>query len=349
METDNQTPVVTESYSTEPQISETQIQFHAKTSEFFSIWITNLLLTIVTFGIYSAWAKVRTLKYLYGNIEVNGARFDYHARPIQILKGRILVGALFGIYFLCMHFIPEAIFVIGFLYALLMPFLVVQALAFHFGNTSYRNIRFGFQRDYKESYLTSFKVFVIWLFTLGLGFPYALYRVTHFRLNRIRFGLQKFTFEGGKSEYVRLYYSCLGVIVLAGFLSGLIGFVLGSSGGLIAAFAMYGVYFVIFGISRALAYNLVSEYTTAGPIKFKSTLNGWELVGVYFTNILGCVLTFGLATPWALLRTMKYRLDHTVILAPANALDQIAATSKDENGNAIADAAVDINFIDIGI
>ncbi|MFB1034562.1 MAG: DUF898 family protein, partial [Sinobacterium sp.] len=35
------------------------VKFLGKTGEFFSIWIVNLLLTIVTLGIYSAWATVR--------------------------------------------------------------------------------------------------------------------------------------------------------------------------------------------------------------------------------------------------------------------------------------------------
>ena len=41
------------------------VKFHGKAGEFFSIWIVNLLLTIVTRGSYSAWAKVRTNRYFY--------------------------------------------------------------------------------------------------------------------------------------------------------------------------------------------------------------------------------------------------------------------------------------------
>src|SRR5437016_993839 len=32
-------------------------------SEYFRIWVVNLLLTILTFGVFSAWAKVRRLQY----------------------------------------------------------------------------------------------------------------------------------------------------------------------------------------------------------------------------------------------------------------------------------------------
>ncbi len=42
-------------------------QFHGKGGEFFGIWIVNVILSIITLGIYSAWAKVRTYQYFYGN------------------------------------------------------------------------------------------------------------------------------------------------------------------------------------------------------------------------------------------------------------------------------------------
>nr|WP_257713229.1 YjgN family protein [Vibrio neptunius] len=37
-------------------------------------------------GIYSAWAKVRTKRYFYGNTYVDNDNFEYHAVPMQILK-----------------------------------------------------------------------------------------------------------------------------------------------------------------------------------------------------------------------------------------------------------------------
>jgi uncharacterized membrane protein YjgN (DUF898 family) len=42
-----------------------------------------VLLTIVTIGIYSAWAKVRRLRYFYGNTFLAGSSFDYHAKPVR--------------------------------------------------------------------------------------------------------------------------------------------------------------------------------------------------------------------------------------------------------------------------
>jgi uncharacterized membrane protein YjgN (DUF898 family) len=42
-----------------------QLHFTGRGGEYFGVWIVNLLLTIVTLGIYSPWAKVRRLQYFY--------------------------------------------------------------------------------------------------------------------------------------------------------------------------------------------------------------------------------------------------------------------------------------------
>src|SRR6187402_1366842 len=72
-------------------------EFRGDGGEYFRIWIVNLLLTIVTLGIYSAWAKVRRLRYFYGNTYLDGHSFEFHGRPLAILKGRLIV---FGAYLL---------------------------------------------------------------------------------------------------------------------------------------------------------------------------------------------------------------------------------------------------------
>ena len=41
------------------------LEFRGNGYEYFRIWIVNILLTIMTLGIYSAWAKVRNC-YLAG-------------------------------------------------------------------------------------------------------------------------------------------------------------------------------------------------------------------------------------------------------------------------------------------
>ena len=114
------------------------IKFKGQAGEYFGIWIVNLLLTVITIGIYGAWAKVRTKKYFSSNTEIDGHSFGYHATGWQILKGRILVALVSLALFLGSVFISQlgdealgsyVIFVfIGALFAL--PWIVNNSLNF---------------------------------------------------------------------------------------------------------------------------------------------------------------------------------------------------------------------------
>ena len=83
------------------------IKFKGQAGEYFGIWIVNLLLTVITIGIYSAWAKVRKKKYFSSNTEIDGHSFGYHATGWQILKGRILVALVSLVLFLGSVFMSQ--------------------------------------------------------------------------------------------------------------------------------------------------------------------------------------------------------------------------------------------------
>ena len=74
------------------------LQFTGDGGEYFRIWIVNLCLSVLTLGIYSAWAKVRRKRYFYGCTLLEGAAFEYLGNPVAILKGRIIVVLGFAAY-----------------------------------------------------------------------------------------------------------------------------------------------------------------------------------------------------------------------------------------------------------
>src|SRR6218665_1476658 len=118
--------------------------FTGSASEDFGIWIVNVLLTIVTLGIYSAWAKVRRKRYFYGNTVILGRAFEYHATGKQIFIGRmIVIGFLVVINAGSALFPPLAIITpIAILIGL--PWVIKRSLRFNARVTSYRNVRFDF-------------------------------------------------------------------------------------------------------------------------------------------------------------------------------------------------------------
>ena len=75
-----------------------QLTFSGTAGEYFRIWIVNVCLTVITLGIYSPWAKVRRMKYLYRSTHLAGGSFDYHASPVAILISRCISVAVLAVY-----------------------------------------------------------------------------------------------------------------------------------------------------------------------------------------------------------------------------------------------------------
>lgn len=129
-----------------------QLYFHGKAGEYFSIWLVNLLLTVVTLGIYSAWATVRRRRYFYGNTELNGDRFDYHAQPMDILKGRLLVMGCIIIFYGLLFLIPLAGIVALLVFLALIPWIIIRSWRYQAIMSSFRGIRFDYQCQIGRAY-----------------------------------------------------------------------------------------------------------------------------------------------------------------------------------------------------
>lgn len=139
--------------------------FSGTAKEYFGIWIVNLLLSIITIGIYTAWAKVRRLRYFYGNTWLDGHNFEYHAKPVQILIGRIIVVGVLIFVNVISNFFPLFAFLILIPYMIALPWLLNKAISFNARMTSYRNVHFNFE----GSYGSAFWVFVVLPLLVPIG------------------------------------------------------------------------------------------------------------------------------------------------------------------------------------
>ncbi|KQU76903.1 MULTISPECIES: YjgN family protein [unclassified Rhizobacter] len=121
------------------------IRFTGSGSEYFRIWIVNLLLTLVTLGLYFPWAKVRRLRYFHGNTLVAGHPLGFHGDPKKMLRGYLLVALLGVLYTVAGSFSPVAGLLAFVIVALLWPALFKSSLQFRMANTSWRGLRFRFK------------------------------------------------------------------------------------------------------------------------------------------------------------------------------------------------------------
>ena len=149
------------------------IQFTGSGSEYFRIWIVNLLLIIVTLGIYFPWAKVRRLRYFHGNTLVDGHAMDFHGSPIKMLKGYLLVGLLFGLYSVAGQFSPVAGLVAFMIVAAIWPALLKSSMQFRLANTSWRGMRFAFKGSLADAYRAILPIFAPGVFILAANIGIA--------------------------------------------------------------------------------------------------------------------------------------------------------------------------------
>jgi len=126
--------------------------FSGSAREYFPIWLVNLLLSICTLGIYSAWAKVRTLRWFYGHTNVGGHSFDYHATGGQIFKGRMLAMGVIALLALpgLVHPFLQLLSLLAF--GFLIPWAINASLRFQMRVSSWRNVRFDFSGSYRRAF-----------------------------------------------------------------------------------------------------------------------------------------------------------------------------------------------------
>jgi uncharacterized membrane protein YjgN (DUF898 family) len=128
------------------------IEFTASGSEYFRIWIVNLLLIMVTLGIYLPRAKVRKLKYFYSNTWVGGDALDFHGEPAKMLRGTLIAAGFLIAYSVGSNFSGWAALVAALAFVALWPALFRASMRFRLANTSWRGLRFRFAGDTAGAY-----------------------------------------------------------------------------------------------------------------------------------------------------------------------------------------------------
>ncbi len=353
--------VIADEISVSPQ--RYPFEFTASAGEYFRIWIVNLFLTIITLGVYAAWAKVRTRRYIWANTSLAGHPFTFHGRPASILKGNLIIAGMFIVYIAVKKFEPA---VAGFLFiafGFIFPFLVYKSLKFNAHNTSYRNIRFRFVGRPRESYETYLLFAGILPCTLFIFFPAWQFYKKKFFFNNLAYGMTPSSFTGRKGPFYKAY--------LLALLSGIMTFIFFSWVGsywfnrlstysatqpgtfnlIYTLFFSYFLAAVILYTLQAAIYSTTMNHcwsqTRFGNIRFRSTFTIRRLIFIRITNIAAIVLSLGLLVPWAKIRRLKYVLENLSAISTQD-LNTFGASPEDET-SALGDAATDFIGIEIGL
>ncbi|MBN9372400.1 DUF898 domain-containing protein [Hydrogenophaga sp. YM1] len=156
-----------------PPVQTLPIRFTGSGSEYFRIWIVNLLLVLVTFTLYWPFARARRIAYFQNNTLVGDDPLGFHANPWKMFRGYLVV-ALFGLaYGVTSETAPLVAGAIFLVFALLWPALWRASLQFRLRNTSWRGVRLSFEGDLKGAYLAFAPLLlpVLGFVALGLSAP----------------------------------------------------------------------------------------------------------------------------------------------------------------------------------
>ena len=321
----------------QPELLTLPLQFSGKTSEYFRIWIVNLCLTLVTFGLFSAWAKVRKKRYFYSHTLIADTPFQYLGQPIPILKGRLVAVAGFGLYYISSHFVTSLLPFVLAAGLVAAPWVLVRSAAFNARYSAFRNMTFHLDAGYVDAakaiyaggIVPAFVIAMIFdgfnqpviltIVTIGFGisFPWLICRLKRFIVTHTSFGGIKGEFTARGGQFFAIYFKSALIGIAASipisFIIVLFVYTLSSNMWFVTylvAVPMYAGYVLGFAFVRARSTNLVWGHTRLGPLRFQSTLAFKDLAGLYLTNALGIIASCGLAIPWAVMRTLKYRVAH---------------------------------------
>ena len=353
------------------------LTFSGSGAEYFRIWIVNLLLTVATLGIYSAWAKTRRLQYFYRNTRLAGASFDFRGNPKAILRGRIFAVVLLALYHYAFGFSLNAGIVTVVLLLAGLPFMMRAALRFRLSNTVYRGLPFGFSGSVKQAYLVYFvpvAVFVLpsllvalmpgnpavgAIFLLYLGWPLMHGAMRAYQHRHLMAGDQRAEFPLGMTNLAKPYLEAglmgVGMVILAVIVGAVMAYVLRAFHASALAtwlpFAIGGVgsylFLLLVGLYVMVRMNNRAWSATSFPgVRINCAMRFRSYLRLQVVNVLLTLLTLGLFRPFAAVRTWRYRVAHVTVDAP-DGFEQAVLSARRPAVAAAGDGIADFLGVDL--
>lgn len=275
---------------------ESRPAFAGRGDAFLWLSLENFLLSLVTLGIYSFWAKVKRLKFFFSNTSFQNHAFQFHGNGEELFFGfvKVMIIAAGGFFVIALVTMlatsvlgdwvayPIGIAVYA-AYLLLWRVAVVLSRRYRFSRTSYRSLRFSFRGPLMDFVKMSAKDSALTILTLGIYFPWQRVNEMDYFANHSYYGNRAFKFRGEGSDLLGTYLICML----------LIPFTLGLS---------------LFWL-RAAFHRYQWDHLSFETLEFRSFVKGEELLGyAVLTTVLSAV-TLGIMYPWCVVNQTRYLVE----------------------------------------
>ena len=305
--------------------------FHGSGAALFGIQIVNLLLVLLTAGVYYFWAKVRVRAYMASETEFEGDRFAYHGTGRELFVGFLKAIVVFVVPVVLLQVLPgalgapDAVKALAYLgtyaiAAVVIPLAVVGARRYRLSRTSWRGIRFSLRGR------TFAFVKVFWLgwmlmpLTLGLWYPVWITQRHAFLTRNSWFGSERFGFDGRGRDLVGPF-----ILMVLLFLPTL------------------GLAWFWFSAFR---HRYFWGHTSVGAARFRSTVSGVAWAWLTCSNVVFLVATAGLAWPWLTVRNVRFTLRYLGLEGP---LDVSAVRQEAQAATATGEGLAGFFDVDLGV
>jgi uncharacterized membrane protein YjgN (DUF898 family) len=298
-------------------------EFHGNWREFAPIAFTNLLLTIVTLGIYTFWARTRERRYLWSQTRFIDDRLEWTGTGLELFIGYVMAIVLFFVPLGLLQFAIQALAIrgqdgaaallfvvlyVGILY--MVGLAIYRALRYRLSRTYWHGIRGG-SNDQGFGYAIShlWKT-VVGSMALGLLVPWSMVNLWNERWNRMSFGPHAFTSGARVSNSLMARYMLYYLLPIIGFIGIFVAayFFRPSIDGspeqirlsliVIAALAYIG-FFVVLGLIALFFYaayfrEVVSNLSLGGlEFEFAARTTDWLKLFVGTVLLVVCTLGIG--------------------------------------------------------
>jgi uncharacterized membrane protein YjgN (DUF898 family) len=364
--------------------AESGFQFSGNGAEYFRIWLTNIAFTVMSLGIYSAWAKVRRVEYVYRNTRLANAHFMYDAQPMAILRGRVIAAILFAVYYFYTELPAWLALVVLALLGCAFPYLMWSGLRFKASRARHRGIRFRFTGTLSGAYSAYVPLMLVIagptalaLITVGsmweensaaligtatliafLFVPWVHARLRRWVTSHSALGQAQFSIELPTRKFYGLYMRTFFVSIGAGIVAVSVSGLLYSLGALIAtgrsAPFNYAVVLITLGITYSILIpyfvarlqNMTWQATRLEGVAFDSKLSVGGYVVLTLKNLILTIATLGLWRPFGWIQAIKMRIESVAWLgAPALIASQLNA----EAGTTAGSEAAEFFGVDLGL
>ena len=342
------------------------VQFTGTWREYLPIAASNVLLTIVTLGVYRFWATARQRRYLWSRTEVIGDRLEWNGTGKEMFIGFLIVMAILLPFFLFIQFLFPALiargkmeaavgiislFYIGLIY--LGGFAVFRALRYRLSRTWWRGIRGGSNEpgwNYGGEYLGRV---ALALMTFWIVWPWAATRLWSGRWNQMSFGPLDFrtnlTAEGLKWRWAAVYLVPIAALMIAFAVAAAVGMAAATSGQgpsptifmIVGGFVLL-VYLIIPLMTLhwyAKFYRKAAESLSLGNLEFGFDARTRDWLVLFLGNIALAVFTLGFGLAYWGYRNWAFMVRHLHLFGEVNATQLTqSATHAPGEAEGLADA-----------